>query len=263
MLIEMAALPDPDPVMRVRAMGASPFLLVSDHAGNAIPKRLGGLGISGDDRDDHIAIDIGIFATCNWLAQRLDAHYIAQTYSRLVIDSNRRPGVAASIPEASDGRAIPGNLGIDRAECERRVEEIFTPYHDAIAAALDARAAARRVTVLCAMHSFTRSMDGIRRPWDIGIIHGPSTDVADALIQALEDSELCVGRNEPYGIDFENDYTVPVHGEGRGGPSVEVEICQDLIREDAGQRRLAAILEAAFRHAADRLDFDAEGAGDA
>ncbi len=249
----MPALPDPNPVMRVRVEGASPFLLVSDHAGNAIPTRLGDLGVGAADREDHIAIDIGIFATCNWLAHRLDAPYIAQTYSRLVIDSNRRPGVSTSMPEASDGRAIPGNRGIDTAERGWRIRDIFEPYHDAIAAALDARAAAGRTTVLCAMHSFTRHMDGVERPWDIGIIHGPSRDVADALIDALDGGDLRVGRNEPYGVDFENDYTLQVHGEGRGLGSVEVEICQDLIREDAGQRRLAFTLEAAFREVADSL----------
>ena len=254
MPIETLALPDPDPVMRVRPEGASPFLLVSDHAGNAIPNRLGELGLDGADREDHIALDIGIFATCNWLAQRLDAAYIAQAYSRLVIDSNRRPGVATSMPEASDGRAIPGNRAIDTAECRWRVGAIFEPYHDAIAAALDARAAVGRATVLCAMHSFTRHLAGVERPCDIGIIHGPSREVADALIGALDGGDFRVGRNEPYGVDFEIDYTIPVHGEGRGLRSVEIEICQDLIAEDRGQRRLALTLEAAFREVRERLE---------
>ncbi len=255
MPIDIPPLPDPNPVMRMLGSGASPFLLVSDHAGNAIPNRLCDLGLGAADREDHIAIDIGIFATCNWLAHRLDAHYIAQAYSRLVIDSNRRPGVATSMPEVSDGRFIPGNREIDGTERERRIAEIFTPYHEAIAAALDARAAAKRVTVLCAMHSFTRTIGGFERPWDIGIIHGPSTDVADALIEALSGGDFHVGRNEPYGVDFTNDYTVPVHGEERGLPSVEVEICQDLIGDDAGQRRLAFAFEAAFRQVARTLGF--------
>ena len=80
----------------------------------------------------------------------------------------------------------------------RSVREIFQPYHDAIAAELDARAQAARATVLCAMHSFTRHMGGITRPWDIGIIHGPSSDVADALIAALGGGDLRVGRNQPW-----------------------------------------------------------------
>jgi predicted N-formylglutamate amidohydrolase len=246
--IETLTLPDPEPVMRVRPDGASPFLLVSDHAGNVVPGRLGDLGVSAADFDDHIAIDVGIFATCNWLAQRLDATYIGQIYSRLVIDSNRRPGVAASIPEASDGRAIPGNRGIDDAERQRRVSDIFLPYHEAIENELKARSEAGRPTVLCAMHSFTRRMNGFERPWDIGIIHGAPSPVADALLDALDGCGLTIGHNEPYGVDFENDYTMPVHGDGR--LAVEIETCQDLIDTDAGQRRLALVLETAFRQVA-------------
>ncbi len=250
MPIETLDLPDPGPVISLRAEGMSPFLLVSDHAGNAMPRRLGDMGVAAADREDHIAIDVGIFGTCNWLAHGLDAHYIAQTYSRLVIDSNRQPGVPTSMPEVSDGRAVPANKGINDAERDRRVTEIFNPYHDAISAALDARQAAGRPTVLCAMHSFTRHINGFARPWDIGVIHGPSHEVADGLIAALDGGELTIGRNEPYGVDYDNDYTIPVHGDGRGLPSVEIEVCQDLIREDAGQRRLARILEAAFRQVA-------------
>ena len=176
MPIETGNSPDPAPVVRLRPGGASPFLLVSDHAGNVIPTRLGDLGVSAADRNDHIAIDIGIFATCNWLGHFLDAAYIAQIYSRLVIDCNRRPGIPASMPETSDGVAVPGNLGLDDSERERRVADIFRPYHDAIAAELDGRAARSQPTVLCAMHSFTRQMDGFKRPWDIGVIHGPPGD---------------------------------------------------------------------------------------
>ena len=247
---------DPSPVMTVCTVGASPFLLVSDHAGSAIPRRLGDLGLSAEDLDDHIALDIGIFATCNWLAQRLDAHYIAQAYSRLVIDCNRRLGVPTSMPEVSDGRAVVGSQNLGVAERERRASEIFHPYHDAIGKALDARMIEGRHTVLCAMHSFTRHMaDGIARPWDIGVIHGPSREVGDMLLGVLADGEFCVGRNEPYGVDYDNDYTIPVHGDGRKIRSIGIEICQDMINHDAGQRHCAAVLEAAFRTVADQLGF--------
>jgi len=240
--------------MNVCPGGASPFLLVSDHAGNAIPQRLGDLGLSQEERDDHIALDIGIFATCNWLAQRLDAQYIAQAYSRLVIDCNRQPGVPSSIPEMSDGRAIPGSLNLSIAERDRRVAEIFHPYHEAIGNALDTRITVGRETVLCAMHSFTRNMsEGVVRPWDIGVIHGPSTEIGDALLNVLSNSEFRVGRNEPYGVDYYNDYTIPVHGDSRQIRSVGLEICQDLINQDSGQRYFAVILELALREVADQL----------
>jgi predicted N-formylglutamate amidohydrolase len=59
-----------------------------------------------------------------------------------------------------------------------------------------------------------------------------------------------VGDNEPYRVTDLTDYTVPVHGEGRGLPYVEIEIRQDQISEPAGQaawaERLARVLPAAY-----------------
>ena len=58
------------------------------------------------------------------------------------------------------------------------------------------------------------------------------------------------------------DYTIPMHGERRGLPHVEIEIRQDLIAEEAGQRawaeRLVRLLPEAYRqfsqHAHDNDD---------
>ncbi len=228
--------------------GACPILLTCDHAGNAIPETLAHLGLAAADREDHIAIDIGIFAVCNWLAQRLDAHLIAQAYSRLVIDCNRRPGVASSILEESDGRFVPGNQGLEPAAREQRRAEIFIPYHNTIARTLDEGRANGRASILCAMHSFTGTIGGEKRDLDIGVIYGPSSAIADPVFDALKNQTgLRVARNEPYVVDFENDYSMPEHGENRGIPYVELEIRQDLIRDDAGQRRLAAVFQNVFQ----------------
>ena len=60
-----------------------------------------------------------------------------------------------------------------------------------------------------------------------------------------------VGDNEPYAVGDLTDYTIPVHGERRGLPHVEIEIRQDLIAMPAGQRawtqRLARLLPEARR----------------
>lgn len=245
---------DPRPVMRTLDAGTSPYLLVCDHAGNAIPAALGDLGLAAADLEDHIAIDIGAFSFAHWLAQRLDAALIGQAYSRLVIDCNRRPGIPASTPETSDGRTVPANQALNEAARQQRVDAIFRPYHEEIAGMIDARRARGRSTILVAIHSFTRTMNGARRPWDIGVMHGPAADVAHAIIDALADSGLVIGRNEPYAIDFDADYTLPVHGEAGDVPYVEIEVCQDLVRECAGQRRLAKLLALAFGEALHRLE---------
>ena len=56
------------------------------------------------------------------------------------------------------------------------------------------------------------------------------------------EGDLTVGDNEPYAITGSSDYTVPVHGEERGLPHVEIEIRQDLIADPAGQAAWAARL---------------------
>jgi len=89
---------------------ASPFLLVCDHAGNRIPRRLGTLGVSDSDRQRHIAWDIGAAGVTRQMAERLGAFAILQSYSRLVIDCNRDPDRPDSVVEWSDGAAIPGNI---------------------------------------------------------------------------------------------------------------------------------------------------------
>ena len=52
---------DPAPVVELRPGGASPFLLIADHAGQAVPARLGDLGLPRSELDRHIGWDIGIY----------------------------------------------------------------------------------------------------------------------------------------------------------------------------------------------------------
>src|SRR6266404_1202648 len=133
---------DPAPVRIVRPEGESDFFLTADHAGRAIPKRLGTLGLPEGEIERHIAWDIGIAGVTENLAQALDAVAVLQAYSRLVIDCNRHPGWASSIPGISELTLIPGNEAIPPTEREARRRAIFLPYHQRIAELLDDRRAA-------------------------------------------------------------------------------------------------------------------------
>jgi predicted N-formylglutamate amidohydrolase len=53
---------------------------------------------------------------------------------------------------------------------------------------------------------------------------------------------LLIGDNEPYSVSDASDYTIPVHGERRGLPHVEIEIRQDLIADTSGQRAWGTLL---------------------
>src|SRR5580704_3518197 len=103
---------DVPPVFEQNAAGRSPFLLTCDHYGRLIPQALGDLGLPESELTRHIAWDIGIAGVAERLARHLDAHLVAQRYSRLVIDCNRPPAAASSIPRLSEATTIPGNEAI-------------------------------------------------------------------------------------------------------------------------------------------------------
>ena len=243
---------EPPPFAIEHEHGASPFVLTCDHGGRRLPRKLGDLGLPPAEFERHIAWDIGAAAVTNLLADALDAYAISQIYSRLVIDSNRDPSVESSIVTLSELTEIPGNRDLGPAERAARVREILEPYHRRIEAELDRRQAAGRPTVLIAMHSFTPVFKGVARPWQIGVLYHRDARFAHALKALLEaEGDLTVGDNEPYAVGDLTDYTIPVHGERRAIPHVEIEIRQDLIADPAGQRawadRLARLLPVAWR----------------
>ena len=232
---------EPAPVVIDHPDGASDFFLVCDHAGRRMPRRLGQLGVPDAEMDRHIAYDIGAAAVAVRLADAFDATLIRQIYSRLVIDCNRDPSVPSSIPEISETTPIPGNVGLSDAEREARRVELFLPYHAAITAALDARAA--RPTAFVAVHSFTPVYKGEVRPWHVGVLYNRDARLSLILKRLLlEEGDLVVGDNEPYFVNDLTDYSIPVHAERRSLPYLELEIRQDLIANEAGQREWAARL---------------------
>ena len=208
-----------------------------------MPSRLGDLGLSRADLSRHIAWDIGVAGLGRRLADRLDATFIAQRYSRLVIDCNRDPSRADSMPAISDGSVIPGNADLTAAEREARIAQVFTPYHAAIAAELDARTARGLPTIVVALHSFTPVMRAFQRPWRFGVLHLGESAFSDAMLARLraEPDAGEVGDNEPYRMD-DVDFTIPHHAIGRGLDYVELEVRQDLLADDAGQDAVAELL---------------------
>jgi len=246
---------DVPPVREYNAEGRSPFLLTCDHYGRLIPGVLGDLGLPESELKRHIGWDIGIAGVAEMLSKHLDAHLIVQRYSRLVIDCNRPPGVASSIPLISEATTIPGNEGITREAADLRRAQIFDPYHRRIDAIIDQRRHRGMPTILVSLHSFTPVYAGIARPWHIGTLYQRDKILPPLLLQLLRaEPDLVVGDNEPYAVSDETDYTIPVHAEARGLMNTGIEIRQDLISDQAGEKawadRLARIfgeIEVTFR----------------
>ena len=235
---------DPSPFIVENAGARSPFLLIGDHAGVAVPATLGDLGLPPEEMARHIACDIGIADMGGILARALGASFIRQTYSRLVIDCNRAPGWDDSIPPISDGTMVPANQSLSPADAEGRRALIFQPYHDAITAALDQRLQASLPTVLISLHSFTPVMRGFVRPWTYGVLHEGRSPFSNAVLAELRGrlGEAVIGDNQPYSLSGETDYSAPFHAIARGLDYLEIEVRQDLIADADGQAQAASVL---------------------
>ena len=228
----------------------SPFVIACDHAGRRLPRSLGRLGLSAVELGSHVAWDIGAQAVTQRLGALLDAFVVWQPYSRLVIDCNRPLGAADSIATRSERTLIPGNRGLGQGDADVRAREVFHPYHDQIRDELDRREHLGRSSIFVAMHSFTPVFEDVHRPWHVGVLFNRDARLAESLLRLLRsEGGLVVGCNEPYAANTQSDYSLVHHGEHRGIPSVELEIRQDLIPDEAGQtewaERLARLLPAA------------------
>ncbi|HEY5411117.1 MAG TPA: N-formylglutamate amidohydrolase [Caulobacteraceae bacterium] len=229
---------DPEPVIVHNSGAAAPLLLICDHAGRLIPQPLRSLGLDPAALDRHIAWDIGAAGLARRLADGVGAELLMQAYSRLVVDCNRAPESPDIAPAVSDGTPIPANAGLTAGALADRIARVHSPYHAAIASALD-----RRVrTLLVSVHSFTPAMNGLERPWHVGVLHSHDSPASRRMLQALRGCEgLVVGDNQPYAMDG-IDYTIPRHAKARGLDYLELEVRQDLIAEAAGQTRMADLL---------------------
>jgi len=244
----LLAADEPPPVEWLNRQGRAPMLLVCDHASNRVPAALDGLGLSAAERERHIAWDIGAAEVARRLSARFDAPALFAGYSRLVVDCNRHPHDPAVARASSDGIEVPGNRGLDPAALARRVEALHIPYHAAISAALDAFLARGTVPLLLAVHSCTPQMaGGAPRPWHIGFSWARDDRAVRPMMKRLAAQPgLVIGDNQPYDLDPEEDYTVPVHALSRGLPHLQVEFRQDLIATGAGTAHWADIFAEAL-----------------
>ncbi len=218
-----------EPVTVINPGGTSPFLLMCDHASNALPLDYGRLGLPETVFDQHVAWDIGARDVTLRLAEQLDATAVLTNFSRLLIDPNREPDHKGLIPHESDGIAIPGNMGLDDTEVAHRLHQFHQPYHDALAQHVIAMRTRGTTPASIGIHSFTPIMQGAGRPWQVGILWNRDPRVAEPLIGWLRrDVQLTVGDNQPYSGRLLG-HTMNEHGGKLGLANAVVEIRQDLI----------------------------------
>jgi predicted N-formylglutamate amidohydrolase len=230
--------------------GSGPFVILCDHASNRIPQQFESSGFDPALLDTHIAWDPGALGVARHLSEALDAPLIWPDASRLLIDCNRPLDASSLIVVETERGTVQANRHLGREERARRIGCIHAPYHDAIDACLRQRAAAGLGTAIVAIHSFTPTFFGKARPWQIGVVFGEDRRLADLLIRDLQsDPALNVGINEPYSPADQVYYTVERHARPKHLPAAMIELRNDEIGDEAGQRlwadRLAKILLAA------------------
>ncbi len=249
----------PDRLRRQEQLDAAPFrqidgdwgkglILLCDHAENRIPPGYGTLGLSAGDLGRHIAYDIGAGAVTEALAARLGVPALITRFSRLLIDPNRGIDDPTLVMQISDGIMVPGNIGLDRAELEARIRRYYAPYHEAIDRAIDNAIAAGKPPALIAIHSFTQAWKSVPRPWHVAVLWDRDPRLAQPLLEELRHLPgVVIGDNVPYSGQLKGD-TLYRHGTERGLAHALIELRQDLVLSEEGQRdwarHLAGVLAA-------------------
>ena len=220
----------------------APLVLICEHASCQVPLEYDDLGLDRAELEKHIGWDIGARSLTEALASHFDARAVLAGVSRLVIDCNRDLSDHDLILAQSHGVRVPGNAAIDAAEREHRVRNFYTPYHDAVDAVLSAQPTA----LLLSVHSFTPSLNGRDRRFDIGVLFDMFADEAESVGEALARNALKVRYNEPYsGLDGLI-FSARTHGIRHRVRYIEIEVNNRLLRDASGCAAVAAPLARAL-----------------
>ena len=225
------------------SFSARQVLVSCEHASNRLPD-----GMQAPDGllDLHIAWDPGALIIAEHLGDMFDAPLHAGEYSRLVVDLNRTVGNSVLIRRRSDGHRIPFNRGLTRAEVERRIDDYYLPYRNAVSAGVARTIEEHGRCVHLCIHTYTPQLAGKLRGNDIGLLYDPRRQPEAALVHELrqalaEQTGLVVWLNRPYSGTA--DGILPrireLHDE-RSYVAIELEVSQKFAQAPDELERIAA-----------------------
>jgi predicted N-formylglutamate amidohydrolase len=194
----------------------------------------------------HRGYDIGALPIANILAASLAAPLFVGEVSRLVVELNRSPDSASLFSVVT--------RDLDDASKRAILDRYYTPWR---AAVRDHIARALKGPVLhLSVHSFTPVLDGKKRELELGLLfdhrRAPEKSFCERLRRAIsadpEAADLRVKMNLPY-RGTSDGHTTALRREFPASRymGIEVEVRNDLIASDAGQRCIGAMLARAFR----------------
>ena len=239
----LLAADEPAPFEVLNAEVGLPLLLLCDHASKRLPRALGDLGLDAAARNGHLAVDIGAGDLVRRLAAMTGATAVLAGYSRLAVDPNRKLSSADAFLAFSDGIAIAGNRDLSQAERQARADALYWPYHRAVDEQVRRLATRARKPVILSIHSFSPVFNQRPREWEFGVLWKADQHTAGILLRGLRAAGFQVGDNQPYSAHLPLNHTLEHHAESAGLPHAIIEVRQDLLADDAGIARIAAVLQ--------------------
>ena len=221
--------------------GASPLLLLCEHAGSEIPAPWDGLGLDPVYLTTHYAYDPGAGLVTRHLSASLDAAAVLARYSRIFLDYNRFQDDWDYVRPDLGGIPVPGNLVVDTGERARREAVAVAPVHGAIEAARSGRSA------VISIHSFTPVMAGDHRPVDVAILWDEDSAFVRVALEELHARaggfELRAGDNAPYDLRKVRARSLKTHAADHALPYFYIEVNNGLFSNPETTARLTALLD--------------------
>ena len=167
--------------------------------------------------------------------------------TRLICDHNRALGDPTWTRRHVEGHVLSFNAQLDGKELARRAQALWKPYHAAIDSEIQRHLLAGTRPFLVSVHSFTPSLYGESRDFDLGMLFNIYSDEARAFGEAASALGLRTRYNAPYSGRRSSIYSISRHGLRHHLPFLELELNQALVGDaeraaDVG-RRLAAAAE--------------------
>ncbi len=171
---------------RVTRFTTDSVVVSCEHASNALPPHVGTLGVPGGVMRSHVAWDEGSRELSGIIAHRLGCAHFSGRYSRLLVDLNRSRGTRGLIPAELFGTRVPGNRSLGRKEREERIEKYYTPYREAVEAAIARAIEETGGCVHLSIHTFVPKLGGDVRDVDVGLLYDPDRPLERRLVEPMQ-----------------------------------------------------------------------------